>query len=120
MSGVNALLLWTQQCTDGYNGVSITNFTTSWKSGICFAALLHAHEPNLLDLSKLSADKPTATCQAAFDAAEKAGVAILVDAEDMEIGDKKCTIVQLQMYHKTLSHSAPSHAGRDAWNRKFK
>lgn len=119
VSGVNALLLWTQQSTEGYNGVSITNFTTSWKSGMCFAALLHAHEPGLLDLNKLNPDKHTPTCQAAFDAAEKAGVAILVDAEDMEIGDKKCTIVQLQMYHKALAHGPPSHAGRDAWNRKF-
>jgi len=37
------LLLWSQQATGGYPGVRCTNFTSAWRDGRMFNALLHRY-----------------------------------------------------------------------------
>jgi hypothetical protein len=41
LSAKEALLYWCQKCTQGYDNVNIENFTSSWKNGLGFAAILH-------------------------------------------------------------------------------
>ncbi len=41
-SGLDALLQWCKDKTSDYQGVSVTNFTTSWKDGKAFYALGNA------------------------------------------------------------------------------
>ena len=53
-------------------------------------------------------------------AAEKAGVAVLLDAEDVIVGDKKSMVTNLQMYHRTLSKMTPSPKAKAQWNAHFK
>lgn len=93
-------------------GVSITNFTKSWKDGLAFGALIAHWRPDLLDYYSLDPDEGEDNCDRAFAAAEKAGVAILLDAEDVvEYQDKKSIYTQLTQYHRALNHLAPRAAG---------
>ncbi|KAG7240597.1 hypothetical protein INR49_026652 [Caranx melampygus] len=43
MSAKEKLLLWSQRMTDGYQGIRCDNFTTSWRDGKLFNAVIHKH-----------------------------------------------------------------------------
>uniref|UniRef100_A0A673KVE8 EH domain-binding protein 1-like n=1 Tax=Sinocyclocheilus rhinocerous TaxID=307959 RepID=A0A673KVE8_9TELE len=43
-----SLLAWCREVTKNYRGVKITNFTTSWRNGLAFCALLHHFRPVLV------------------------------------------------------------------------
>ena len=65
-----------------YPGVSIDNFHTSWRDGMAFNALIHAHLPDLIEYNKLKPEDHITNLNNAFDVAEgKLGIAKLLDAE---------------------------------------
>jgi hypothetical protein len=54
----------------------------SWRSGLGFNALIHAHRPDLIDFTKLSPQKHIDNLNHAFDVAQnELGVPRLLDAE---------------------------------------
>uniref|UniRef100_A0A8C6QQU4 Spectrin beta chain n=1 Tax=Nannospalax galili TaxID=1026970 RepID=A0A8C6QQU4_NANGA len=81
-SAKDALLLWCQMKTAGYPEVNIQNFTTSWRDGLAFNALIHRHRPDLVDFSKLTKSNANYNLQRAFRTAEQhLGLARLLDPE---------------------------------------
>ncbi|KAL6488855.1 hypothetical protein MHYP_G00025960 [Metynnis hypsauchen] len=44
MSAKEKLLLWSQRMVEGYQGLRCDNFTTSWRDGKLFNAVIHRHE----------------------------------------------------------------------------
>ncbi|XP_029010126.1 F-actin-monooxygenase mical2b isoform X2 [Betta splendens] len=65
------LLTWCQKQTQGYRGVEITNFTSSWRSGLALCALMHSQRPKLIDYDSLNEEDVAVNNQLAFDAAER-------------------------------------------------
>ena len=55
LTGVAGLELWAKQVTSGYPGVNIRDFTSSWRDGLAFCAIIHRFRPDLLDFSVLQA-----------------------------------------------------------------
>jgi len=96
----DALLIWCKRNTAGYEDVSITNFTTSWSSGLGFCALINKFRPDVLDYSSLNRADHTANCLAAFEACNKLGITVFLDAEDL-VGitpDEKSVVTQVSEF----------------------
>merc|ERR1712000_408094 len=85
---MGALLQWCKQCTEGYKGVSVTNFHYSWADGLAFCALIHAHRPELIPFDSLESKNKEKNIELAFSTATKLGIPQLLDVEDMLIVSK--------------------------------
>ncbi|XP_070589123.1 microtubule-actin cross-linking factor 1-like isoform X11 [Erythrolamprus reginae] len=94
MSAKERLLLWTQQITEGYAGVRCENFTTCWRDGKLFNAIIHKYRPDLIDMNTVAVQSNLANLDHAFFVAEKLGVARLLDPEDVDVSspDEKSVI----------------------------
>ncbi|KAM9268395.1 F-actin-monooxygenase MICAL1 [Morus bassanus] len=65
------LLSWCQASTAGYRGVAVTDFTTSWTSGLALCALVHCFRPDLVDFESVDSRDPIRTHQMMLDTAEQ-------------------------------------------------
>lgn len=100
------LLDWCRAKTEPYEGVNIQNFSSSWKDGIAFCALVHRFFPDAFEYSILNPNKPRENFQLAFSTAERlAGCPPLLDADDlvrMEEPDWKCVYTYIQEFYRSL------------------
>ncbi|XP_034622170.1 dystonin isoform X21 [Trachemys scripta elegans] len=94
MSAKERLLLWTQQTTEGYAGIRCENFTTCWRDGKLFNAIIHKYRPDLIDMNTVAVQSNLANLEHAFYVAEKLGVTRLLDPEDVDVSapDEKSVI----------------------------
>uniref|UniRef100_A0A8D2P7Q9 Molecule interacting with CasL protein 1 n=1 Tax=Zosterops lateralis melanops TaxID=1220523 RepID=A0A8D2P7Q9_ZOSLA len=65
------LLSWCQASTAGYPGVAVTNFSTSWTSGLALCALIHHFRPDLVDFDSVDPRDAVRTHQTMLDIAEQ-------------------------------------------------
>jgi len=105
-SAKDALLLWCQMKTAGYHNVNIRNFTTSWRDGLAFNAIIHKHRADLINYDKLSRTNAMGNLNNAFNVAEaKLGITKLLDPEDVfvEIPDEKSIITYVVTFYHYFS-----------------
>uniref|UniRef100_A0A4W3GSC2 Spectrin beta chain n=1 Tax=Callorhinchus milii TaxID=7868 RepID=A0A4W3GSC2_CALMI len=105
-SAKDALLLWCQMKTAGYPNVNIHNFTTSWRDGMAFNAVIHKHRPDLIDFDKLKKSNAHYNLQNAFNLAEQhLGLTKLLDPEDVSVDhpDEKSIITYVVTYYHYFS-----------------
>ena len=64
--------------------VNIRNFTTSWRDGLAFNALIHKHRPDLIEYDKLQKSNALYNLQHGFEVAEQQlGITRLLDPEGL-------------------------------------
>uniref|UniRef100_A0A8C5HRY5 F-actin monooxygenase n=1 Tax=Gouania willdenowi TaxID=441366 RepID=A0A8C5HRY5_GOUWI len=114
-SQTNQLLTWCQEQTAGYCGVSVTDLTTSWKSGLALCALIHQHRPDLINFDSLDETLVEENTRLGFDVAEREfGIAPLMTVEEMSCVDEPDSlsmVMYLSQFYQLLKDS-PSPAGK--------
>ncbi|XP_008297012.1 smoothelin isoform X2 [Stegastes partitus] len=100
------LLDWCRAKTEPYEGVDIQNFSSSWKDGIAFCALVHRFFPDSFEYSILNPNQHKENFQLAFSTAERlAGCPPLLDPDDlvrMREPDWKCVYTYIQEFYRCL------------------
>ncbi|XP_053317377.1 EH domain-binding protein 1 isoform X7 [Spea bombifrons] len=78
-----SLLVWCKEVTKSYRGVKITNFTTSWRNGLAFCAILHHFRPDLIDYKSLNPQDIKENNKKAYDGFASIGISRLLEPSDM-------------------------------------
>ncbi|XP_061602053.1 EH domain-binding protein 1 isoform X5 [Cololabis saira] len=78
-----SLLVWCREVTKNYRGVKITNFTTSWRNGLAFCALLNHFRPETIDYKSLNPQDIKENNKKAYDGFASLGISRLLEPSDM-------------------------------------
>uniref|UniRef100_A0A672L9V6 Plectin b n=1 Tax=Sinocyclocheilus grahami TaxID=75366 RepID=A0A672L9V6_SINGR len=105
MSAKEKLLLWSRRMVEGYSGIRCDNFTTSWRDGKLFNAVIHKHEPRFIDMGKVYRQSNLENLEQAFSVAEhELGVTRLLDPEDVDVPhpDEKSIITYVSSLYDAM------------------
>ncbi|XP_040037531.2 uncharacterized protein ehbp1l1a isoform X4 [Gasterosteus aculeatus] len=78
-----SLLDWCQEVTQGHKGLKITNFSTSWRNGLAFCAILHHFQPENINFEMLNPYDIKDNNKKAFDGFAELGISKLMEPSDM-------------------------------------
>lgn len=77
-----ALLRWARKSTARYPGVRVNDFTSSWRDGLAFTALIHRNRPDLVDWRDARQRRTRERLETAFHVVDKEyGVTRLLDPQ---------------------------------------
>ncbi|XP_076865914.1 plectin a isoform X6 [Brachyhypopomus gauderio] len=105
MTAKEKLLLWSQRMVEGYPGMRCDNFTTSWRDGKLFNAIIHKHRPSLIDMNKVYRQTNLENLEQAFSLADRElGVTRLLDPEDVDVPhpDEKSIITYVSSLYDVM------------------
>ncbi|XP_077349547.1 plectin isoform X5 [Lithobates pipiens] len=105
MTAKEKLLLWSQRMTEGYQGLRCDNFTSNWRDGRLFNAIIHRHKPMLIDMNRVYRQTNLQNLDQAFTIAEKdLGVTRLLDPEDVDVPqpDEKSIITYVSSLYDAM------------------
>uniref|UniRef100_A0A8C5E6Y6 EH domain binding protein 1 like 1 n=1 Tax=Gouania willdenowi TaxID=441366 RepID=A0A8C5E6Y6_GOUWI len=101
VNSTQSLLQWCQSITDSYSGVKVTNFSTSWRNGLAFCAILHHFHPDKMYLNphdiKLNNKR-------AFDGFEALGISRLLEPSDMVLLSVPDRLIVMTYLSQIRSH----------------
>uniref|UniRef100_A0A4W3GYE3 F-actin monooxygenase n=1 Tax=Callorhinchus milii TaxID=7868 RepID=A0A4W3GYE3_CALMI len=107
----NRLLTWCQKQTEGYENVTITDLTSSWKSGLALCAIIHHFCPHLIDFDSLNEEDAAKNNQLAFDLAEQQfGISPITTGKEMVAvsePDKLNMVMYLSKFYELFRGTPP-------------
>nr|XP_020506792.1 EH domain-binding protein 1-like protein 1 isoform X5 [Labrus bergylta] len=99
-----SLLHWCQNITNGYQGVKVTNFSTSWRNGLAFCAILHHFHPDKIDFDHLVSHDIKLNNKKAFDGFEALGISRLLEPSDMVLLSVPDRLIVMTYLSQIRSH----------------
>uniref|UniRef100_A0A665U8H6 EH domain binding protein 1 like 1 n=1 Tax=Echeneis naucrates TaxID=173247 RepID=A0A665U8H6_ECHNA len=99
-----SLLQWCQDITSGYRGVKVTNFSTSWRNGLAFCAILHHFHPDKIDFDQLDTHSIKLNNKKAFDGFEALGISRLLEPSDMVLLSVPDRLIVMTYLSQIRSH----------------
>ncbi|KAM4687860.1 plectin isoform 3-T3 [Discoglossus pictus] len=105
MTAKEKLLLWSQRMVEGYQGLRCDNFTSNWRDGKLFNAIIHRHKPMLIDMNRVYRQTNVQNLDQAFGVAERdLGVTRLLDPEDVDVPqpDEKSIITYVSSLYDAM------------------
>nr|XP_021329671.1 protein-methionine sulfoxide oxidase mical3b isoform X5 [Danio rerio] len=111
MARYSKLLSWCQEHTHGYRNVCVTDFTSSWRSGLALCALIHTFRPDLIDFASLEESEAEFSGQLGLDVAEQEfGICPIMTGKEMSVleeSDSLCMVMYLSQLHELLKDTSP-------------
>lgn len=90
MTAREALLRWARKSTARYPGVRVNDFTSSWRDGLAFTAIIHRNRPDLIDWRDARQRRTRERLETAFHVVDKEyGVTRLLDPQGMMLAPRK-------------------------------
>ena len=105
MTAQKSLLTWCLANLDGYNSVRVKDFSTSWRDGKAFIAILNRHRPDQISYTESHQRSNKENLKIAFNFAElELGVSNILDVDDIDIDspDERSIIAYLSMLNNTI------------------
>ncbi|XP_071316255.1 EH domain-binding protein 1-like protein 1 isoform X10 [Trachinotus anak] len=99
-----SLLQWCQDITSGYQGVKVTNFSTSWRNGLAFCAILHHFHSDKINFDQLDPHDIKLNNKRAFDGFEALGISRLLEPSDMVLLSVPDRLIVMTYLSQIRSH----------------
>ncbi|NWX82754.1 SYNE2 protein, partial [Nothoprocta pentlandii] len=118
ISATKALLLWAKEQCSLHGSISVTDFKSSWRSGLPFLAIIHALRPGLVDIEKAKTRTNKENLKEAFRIAElELNIPRLLEPEDVDVmnPDEKSImtyVAQFLQYSRNLPVSEEDMQGK--------